>query len=505
MFNVIQFLAIRSQTALSARSGHFNVMKTIHTTLIFCLILCLVGTLQAQPDVLMSEELPLRNDYGYEIIGRLKDRILLYRDRYDNFEVQAFDNQMRATWSRELEGIERRGTRVLTIVPSKNDFSVIYQVRRRASTYLRINKYDPAANLIDTITIKNYGDRVFTPPELDFVRSDDRNCIVVHNTAERGKIEAVCFRLDKMEVIWDKTAVFEEDFAESALKGMVVSNNGSYFIISEYENRKLKLEAHNLQVLRISTRNDRIYTIPMPTMLTNDFKCVYDHQQNRLVIGGLIADKNRDRANGSFVARLPADVGDTSLVFSTHIFDDKFISVLRRKDVEDDTKGVTDSDVAQLLLREDGGVVIIAERHYEINRGTISGRGFMRDGGTRLIIDHFFDDVFVIAHHPDGKMHWQTVLHKKQYSQDDDAIFSSFLLMRSPDRVHFLFNDEIKFENTCSEYVVSPTGVFDRNSLLNTFSQNLRLRYRDGVQISASECIVPSESRNRLRLILLKF
>ena len=68
-----------------------------------------------------------------------------------------------------------------------------------------------------------------------------------------------------------------------------------------------------------------------------------------------------------------------------------------------------------------------------------------------------------------------------------------------------LFNDEIKYETTCSEYVLSPAGDFDRNSLLTTDGQNLRLRFRDALQVSAGECLVPSEFRNKLRLVLLRF
>ena len=73
------------------------------------------------------------------------------------------------------------------------------------------------------------------------------------------------------------------------------------------------------------------------------------------------------------------------------------------------------------------------------------------------------------------------------------------------DKLRFLFNDEIKYENTCSEYLLSPLGEFDRNSLLNTADQNLRLRFRDGLQLNERECLIPSEYRNKLRLVLLQY
>jgi hypothetical protein len=122
-----------------------------------------------------------------------------------------------------------------------------------------------------------------------------------------------------------------------------------------------------------------------------------------------------------------------------------------------------------------------------------------------VVVDFYYEDLFLVGVNPDGSVHWRTVLHKKQYSQDDDAIFSSFFLHRGTEQLRFLFNDEIKYENTCSEYNVSAVGRYDRNSLLNTLDQNLRLRFRDGVQISASECLIPSEFRNKLRLVLIRY
>lgn len=184
-------------------------------------------------------------------------------------------------------------------------------------------------------------------------------------------------------------------------------------------------------------------------------------------------------------------------------FDDKTASVLRGKDVESDNKGVADAYVRQLVLRRDGGVLMVAERNHEIQRGAATGRGLLRDG-VRMVVDFYYDDVVMAAMNPDGVCHWRTVLHKKQYSQDDNAVFSSFFILKNLDKLHIMFNDEIKYENTCSDYVISTAGKFDRNSLLSTDGQDLRLRFRDALQINASECIIPSEFRSKLRLVWLK-
>lgn len=465
---------------------------------------CLASYAVCGQSAIVSDPIFIRSDYGYEIIGRLRDRVLIFRDRYDDFMVQAFDNQMRLSWSKDLNDLDHRGTRILGVVPGRNDFSVVYQMRRRGHTLLRVHKYDPGANLIDSMLVKDYGERLFNTPVLDFLRSDDRNCVVVYNTAERDQIEATCILLDKMQMLWDTTATADDasDFFEDRRPEVALSNSGAFFWVSEKNNRRGKLDKHELDILQFDSQGLSRKRIPLGGYLTVDSKFVFDNQNNSLSAAGLWAEKGRERANGAFFLRIAAGA-DSAQVLRYEPFDEKFMSILRQKNVGEDARGIVDAELRQLLLRQDGGIILVAERYREVQRGAAAGRGFFRDG-MRMIVDYYYDDVFVLAFQPDGKTQWKTALHKKQYSQDDEGTFSSYFLMRNPDRMRFFFNDEIKYENTCSEYVLSAVGEFDRNSLLNTLNQNLRLRFRDAIQVNASECIIPSEFRGRLRLVLLR-
>lgn len=454
---------------------------------------------------LVSDPVFIRTDYGYELIGRLRDRILIFRDRYDDFVVQGFDAQMKLSWTKELDDLDHRGTRILGVVSGRNDFSVVYQTRRRGHTILRIHKYDPGANLIDSMEVKDYGERIFNTPKLELEQSDDRNCVVVYNTAERDRIEATCIYLDKMQTPWDHMAIVEDvsDIFESREPEVTLSNNGQFFWITERNNRKSKLERHKLEVIRFDGSGVNINHTPLGSYLTVDLKFAFDHQSQQLTGAGLWTDKGRERSSGVFYLRLKPG-RDSSLILKYDAFDEKFLSILRQKDVAEGSKGIVDARLQEVLLRQDGGIILVAERYREVQRGASAGRGFFRDG-MRMIVDYYYDDVFVLAIQPNGQVQWKSALHKKQYSQDDDGTFSSYFLMRTPERMRFFFNDEIKYENTCSEYVLSAAGEFDRNSLLNTLNQSLRLRFRDALQMNANECLVPSEYRGRLKLVLLRF
>ncbi|HXR79670.1 MAG TPA: hypothetical protein VN763_02080, partial [Saprospiraceae bacterium] len=131
-----------------------------------------------------------------------------------------------------------------------------------------------------------------------------------------------------------------------------------------------------------------------------------------------------------------------------------------------------------------------------------SNQGSYAHGGW---VDYYYEDMILFAVHPDGTEHWKEVLRKRQYSQDDDAIYSSFFLFKTPGELKFLFNDEIKQENTVGGYVVTGDGHVERRTVFNTDYQRLKLRFKDGMQLAYNECIVPSERNGRLSLVRIIF
>jgi hypothetical protein len=473
---------------------------------LFLLLALLMHSELLSQSVTISEDINIRNDAGYDIIGRYKDRILLFRDRDDSYEIQAYDSRLQTTWNREIEDIEHYNSRIVAVFQGKNDYSIIYTFRRKGSHYLRLHKYDPSANLIDTITLKNYGERPFNPPRLETMRSDDRNSFVIYDLGEKDQISVLCFRMDQMKVIWDKTIHVEDDFSEKSLRGMALSNYGDFFMMSEYDNRKIKREQHRLKLLQVNAQLERLVQVPVPDFLIIHSKLIVDNTHHNLVAAGLCAADDRENAEAAYCLRVPFNQPDTNYVLHQIPFDEQLLSVLLGKDITPKNKDISDAEVRHLLLRADGGVVMLVERSYEVYRGGgMTNAGRFGRGDMRAVVDYYFDDMFAIGIDAQGKAIWKTVLNKKQYSQDDDAIFSSFFLMREADKFHLLFNDEIKYDNSCSEYTVTANGAFDRNSLLNTADQNLRIRFREGIQISTAECLIPSEYRNKLKLLLINF
>ena len=453
--------------------------------------------------VTVSEPLSIRSDLGYEIIGTLQDNLLLFRDRSTLFEIQSYTPELELGWTKELV-LDKRRPQVLGLTSDKQTFTILYQKRHKGDLILKAHKYDAGANLLDSVEVKNMG-RPFHTPDFQLVLSEDRQKMLIYYLENFREVHAQLFDVPSMRIEWSTSfepadMLFVRDFRQ-----MLVDNAGNMYFVLERDNRKSKQEAHHHEVFQYGpdTRNElHGIQLPMDGRLTYDVAFHYDNLNRQLVAGGLYSDGNRGRAEGVFYLRVDEFGNREALQF--HAFDDVFIADLVERNPEKNQRGLTQAGVQEVVLRRDGGILLIGERNREQERVS-GGRGGYGGYNGRFVVDYFYEDLFVVSLHPDGDLHWKSVLHKKQYSQDDNAMYSSYLLAKTPTALRLLFNDEIKQNNTVSEYVVRGDGLADRNSVMSTANQQLRLRFREGVQVAANELIVPSERRTRLKLVRVTY
>lgn len=454
--------------------------------------------------VSVSEDINLRNDDGYAIIGKMKNRVLLFRYRANEYEVQAFDHKLRVSWSKDIE-LERKNPTLIDVVPSRKDFTVIYQHRKKSHLILRANKYDPAANLIDSTKIIDLGSNWYAP-RYNVVLSEDRTKALLYTVEKQTEIVVHSFDVENMKLLWSQRFSPKGLSAPHDYDDIIVDNDGNFYFIIELDNRRGNLEQHRFTVYAIFSDGGKpmTFTLPTPEQQSYDVSFTFDNLNKNLMAAGLYSAKNRGRANGYFFIKVPLNDPDSYLLRYEE-FDEGFLSNISGRGV-DEEKGISECDIQQIVMRRDGGMLFIVERNHKMERRNAGAdRGYSSGVNGQYIVDYYNDDMFAYSVHPDGTTHWNTVMHKKQYSQDDNAMFSSFFLLKTASSLRLIFNDEIRNENSVSEYVLYGNGQFDRNAVMNTESQDIRLRFRDAFQTGASELIIPSERRNRLRLVLLEY
>ncbi len=471
--------------------------------LLFTFLLSLFAWAILGQEIVVSETVQVRADANFEVIGKLKEKTLLFVNKITEFEVIGFNEKMNKVFEKEIT-LEKRLPKIKHILaPSEEEFVLFYTHREKNHLYLKAHRYDHVANPIDTVIVKDYGNRL-SSLNLQVYHSEDKTKVVFYEF-DYGKIKDIfVFDTNTMEILW------KDDFSEISLNNtqgldqIVLDNQGDLYLIVAKDNFPSKSKEHYFEVYERQVGNSAlaIHKINLEGVLTYDNIFEYDNLNQSLVAGGLYSEKSRGKAQGYYFLSLPkASLGKkTFQQFPFDIaFSEEFLDKTNLKNSNlDDTK------INEILFRRDGGILLIGERQKLNRRGGATTSTYYNPNFNGAQ-DYFFNNMFVFSIHPTGDLHWQKVLHKKQYSYDDDGSFSSYFLMKTPQNIHLIFNDDIKIENTVSAYQIKGNGAVERTSILNTEDQDLQLQFKEAIQISSREMIVASERRNRLRLVKLKF
>ncbi|MEP6795238.1 MAG: hypothetical protein ABJB16_12990 [Saprospiraceae bacterium] len=465
----------------------------------FIFLLTIVTFTTFGQSITISEELALRNDYDYTILGWVSGDLLLFRDRGHQFFIQAFDEELHLKWEREIVLSPHRAD-IIGVVSHPDRINIIYGIRDKGDYYIRHSSFDHSITLVDTMTL-GIVENIFITPRVQMVSSEDENKVVVYREDGEG-LHLISYDLNTRSVLWQNTLKLPGGGFQRDYRSIEVSNSGEFYLTIEPDKFLQKVQSLDVFSSLPGAEEFVHETINMGEQQVYDYYTQFDNLHHDLVITGLYSDRNVARAQGFYFVRYQPGIDQTVHLLP---FDESLLSEVNGKEVAI-SKGLSDFNVQKVALREDGGVVVIAELNKEFSRR--SSLPIRRDNGTfgrGGWVDYYYEDLILFAINPDGTPHWKKVLRKRQYSQDDDAIYSSFFLFKTPARLRFLFNDEIKQENTVGGYEVTGTGYVERKTVFNTDYQRLKLRFKDGIQVAYNECIVPSERNNRLNLVRIQY
>ncbi len=105
-----------------------------------------------------------------------------------------------------------------------------------------------------------------------------------------------------------------------------------------------------------------------------------------------------------------------------------------------------------LILRSDGGAVLIAEQFFVYERSDryysyydyYYPSPFYYDPYYRRTIYYNYNDIIVVNIRPDGEIEWTAVIPKRQSTIDDGGYFSSYAMAVVRDRIFFVYNDNAR-------------------------------------------------------------
>ncbi len=478
-------------------------MKPLYNFLLLISLLygCITPA-QAQ-EISVSDELSLRSYISYEIIGQVDNRLLVYRDKGVVKEIDVFDTDMQHKLNAELF-FEKKKTAVINAIAVDTVFQLLYGFSDRDNFYLRMRRFNKRVEMVDSSAVLTIL-KSDIKREFKTILSEDKSKVLIYTVAPEDKLYCIVYDNHLNKLLWSAKLINPEH-EPSPADAIVLTDDGVVVIVPS--NKSNKKEDDNLEIFSVGrdllpTRN--IITSSSEFYRKNLF-LDYDNNNNSVIVAGTFTEKRGREVRGYYLLNEKienlANAEVNLAYFSPELKSDFIEDRKQKKNVFDDLK------IREIIKRNDGGLVVFAEVYREFTRrhgysDSFSHSGY--GGSARGWLDYYNEDILVSNFTPNYEEDWFKILYKKQFSQDDDAVFSSFFLMKNPSRLRLIFNDEIKRSNTVSEYLLDPTGEMARNSILSTAYQDMRLRFKDAVQISANSLLIPSENSYNFNLVKITY
>ena len=474
----------------------------------FYLILSLFFAIQflTAQEVLVSGDINIRNNFSYDLVGEIDNRIILFRNAGDEYIMETFDEDMSMALSTNIV-FENDKVDIYNILGLESTFQILYGYTDNDSIRVMSRRYDPKAVLVDSISLFTIERKLFK--RFKFVHSEDQSKTLLFAPGKKNTLELHWIDNHRNQLISSQNHHLPVVELNDDFRFIDITNDGQvvcYFDSDNYLYNKKDHKGH-LFLFKPMSIDLQYINLDFEENLSVDIKMEINNMNNHVVLAGMYSPNSLSAAEGYFLynKNLNALVSNDKFTY-TEIekeFIGEVIGTKRRK-----MDQLNDFIIKDLILRADGGVILFLESYKEFARRSTTRTYSKRDAalyGDRGWVDYYNEDIIIISLHPNGNQHWKKVLHKKQFSQDDEAIFSSFFIFKTPSRLRLVYNDDITKNSTISEYLLDPVGKYERRSLLNTEYENLKLRFNDSFQLSSKSMIVPSQQSYTLNLVKITY
>jgi hypothetical protein len=432
------------------------------------------------------------------VVGKVNGKLYTFRSLNSEYFLDAYNSDMSIQATVILDFFPEKIENI-QFIPFEQQMIVLYQ----AVDGTQITQY---AALLD-----DHGRLLKGPLKIDVKKSgffgsnnreyfatavsEDRKQIVVYNTkTKRKNITFTTYWLDPLQLKITKRQKLSFDGGEYITHGKgMISNAGRFYlpVYSQIGNRNFSDE---YELLSIKQEDPGFKTIGLPL---NDNYLEYPYQRidninNKIYVGAFFSTQKNGNNDGAIAAAY--DMNTDSLQYIKSIpFNEQLRAEtgIRRKQ-----KALNEFKINQLIIKNDGGFVLIAEESYMTTRNSyLPGMGFYSfyysPMMTQSIREYHFNDIIALSYNANGEMEWHSIIHKEQYSQEDGGIFSSYTMLNTGGGLGFLFND---FDTRRSRIQLSSIDASGKisNGFMDTGSNDdPDWLPRMGKQVDSREIVVP--------------
>jgi len=119
---------------------------------------------------------------------------------------------------------------------------------------------------------------------------------------------------------------------------------------------------------------------------------------------------------------------------------------LRRRSEQGKTVELYEYDLDRLILRDDGGVVLLAEQYYisTYSRSANFASDPYANNRREVVNNYHYNDIIIVNINPDGNIEWANKIPKQQTTSGDNGYYSSYQPAVIKNKIYLFYNDNPK-------------------------------------------------------------
>ncbi len=457
-------------------------------------------------------------DMNFEIIGKMNGNILVYKNIRSNHKISIFDNEMNTLETVKLDFMPERTFNV-DFVSYPDHFFIIYQYQKGTILHCMAVKMDAKAQKmtepveLDTTRIPIASDnKIYST-----IYSEDRSKIAIFKIQTRyQKFNMQTLIFDSGMKLISKNRMFTDyNERKDSYDNFLLGNDGTF--VFTYASQPGNRDNSNALSLVIKEPLQDVFAyqeIDLREQYIDEVKLKIDNRNNRYLVNTFYYTKSRGSIDGLFTY-----IWDKAAARKYGSQFTQFNDSLRAelKDGGLLRYALNDFFIRNIVVKADGGFILTAEDFssttsgnninrydYLYNPYSLSSGGYyynpygsyyrpLSNYANRQTTRYYYDNILVLSISKTGQMLWSKVLHKSQFS-DDEENFLSFSIMASGSEIHFLFNEDKKYQ-VVSDQSVSAEGIIKRYPTLKSPQKGYEFMPSLSKQTGANQIIIPCAYR----------
>ena len=308
----------------------------------------------------------------------------------------------------------------------------------------------------------------------DLVVSGDSSKVLIYNQLpfNRNDPERFAFRIfdSQFNELWSRNIVLPYNDNQFSVEEYQIDNEGNVYLLGViYEDRsnfrRQGRPTYRYVILAYTKDGEEVqeYKIDISDKFITDLTFRVANDGN-LVCSGFYSEKGTYSIKGTYFFRLDAQ---TKKIYNKNLkqFDFDFLTTYmsegrkeraKKAEYEGNERRAAELynySLDKLILRSDGGALLIAEQFFIVermdnNRFVNYGVGFVNDPFMRPTttrdIYYNFNDIIVVNIRPNGEIEWTARIPKQQETVNDGGYYSSYSHSVVQDKIYFVFNDNAR-------------------------------------------------------------